>query len=112
MYKSIGIKIKKMRKSHNYSINDVLRLLTKKNEPYSPQTIYKWEEGTSTPSIYALKALSEIYECSITYFLDDTILTSMPLSKREHLLLKYYREDMNFKKIAILLYERHKQLKG
>ena len=102
----ISSRLKKLRKSKKYSINTLAKLLEKKNQQYSLQTIYKWEEGTILPNIYALKALSEIYECSISYFINDQEINVEALSPREKILLNFFRVDNNFKKICILLQER------
>ena len=102
----ISSKLKKLRKDKKYSIHTLSKLLENKNQKYSLQTIYKWEEGTILPNIYTLKALSEIYECSISYLISDQQINIDILSAREKILLNFFRIDNNFKKICILLQER------
>ena len=103
----ISAKLRKLRRDKKYSIHTLSRLLENKNQKYSLQTIYKWEEGTILPNIYALKALSEIYECSISYLISDQQINIDVLNPRERILLNFFRNDNNFKKICILLAERN-----
>ena len=92
----ISAKLRKLRRDKKYSIHTLSRLLENKNQKYSLQTIYKWEEGTILPNIYALKALSEIYECSISYLISDQQINIDVLNTRERILLNFFRNDNNF----------------
>ncbi len=60
---TIGSILKKYRKLHNMSVDDVSFLLQQKFQyTISNKTIYAWENNQNLPSINTLMILCEIYE--------------------------------------------------
>ncbi|UJF36031.1 helix-turn-helix domain-containing protein [Paenibacillus hexagrammi] len=60
----IGDKLKKLRKEHNYSQNDLAEKLH-----VTAQAISKWENNKSVPDIINLVQLSELYNVSLDYLI-------------------------------------------
>lgn len=56
-----GANLKKHRLRRGYSVKDICVYLG----DISPQSVYKWEHGSSIPSIDNLILLSELYDVSI-----------------------------------------------
>lgn len=65
--KNIGIILKELRQSKGLTQKEIASSLI-----ITPQTISKWENGISSPSLEMLVALSEIYEVSVDDLLKGT----------------------------------------
>ena len=85
MENKISIRLRTLRKQLSLSAKQVINLLSKVNQKYSLQTLYKWEEGSVMPSLNTLKELSKIYGCNISYLIDgeNTRLSSFEQDSRK-----------------------------
>ena len=106
-YKKLGKKLRELRVASDFSVVYVIKRLRKYNLHYSPQSIYKWEQGQVTPDIYVLIALSNVYKTNLSYILDENVVTTKNLTACEIFLLKKYHCDKNFRDISNLLTKRH-----
>lgn len=95
-------KLRLLRKTNGLTINDIVNKLKKYNLDYSNKSVYKWEEGTSSPNINIIYTLANIYGCSISYLIDDKPLKQDNVTLSESRALKYYRDNYLFKNIADL----------
>lgn len=106
MNNSISMRLKALRKQFTFSATKVIHMLSNIDKQYSIQTLYKWEEGTVTPSINTLKALANIYNCPISYLIDGENLEYKRLTSHERFLLKLYRNDFLFRSIAVQIIKK------
>ena len=104
-FELIGKKLKKLRIYKNYDIVDIQKQLEKYNVSYSISAIYKWEEGEILPNIETLDILCNIYDCPISYLLEEDYVESKNLTPCEIFLLEQFRYDNTFRKIAELIYK-------
>ena len=105
----IGERLKKLRKINKLTVKDIIKKMSKINYFYSPQSVYKWEEGEVLPNIATLSVLCSIYKVSINYFLSDEELSKINLTNSEIFLLDKIRTDSDFKKIALAMINRYKK---
>lgn len=70
-------RLKKERKINNYSQEQIAEILG-----VSRQTIVRWENGTSSPSIENLKILAELYNTSINSLIDSED-SNLPLKEEK-----------------------------
>ncbi len=101
MENKISIRLKTLRKQLSLSAKQVITLLSKANHNYSLQTLYKWEEGSVIPNLNALKELSKIYGCNISYLMDGENFEYKRLSPSENHLLNIYRTDFLFRSLVV-----------
>ena len=101
MENKISIRLKTLRKQLSLSAKQVITLLSKANHNYSLQTLYKWEEGSVIPNLNALKELSKIYGCNISYLMDGENFEYKRLSPSENYLLNIYRTDFLFRSLVV-----------
>lgn len=106
MQTPLATKLREMRVSRGMTAVQTIRHLSKKNFKYKVQSVYKWEQGYATPSIKILKALSEIYHCSISNLIEEHDVEYKNLTPSEIFLLHLYREDFSFRSIAVQLMQR------
>lgn len=64
---NIGEKLKTCRKKNNITQADLAKKLNR-----SLRTVQHYESGNRMPKMETLKLLSEIFDVSLSYFLDDT----------------------------------------
>ena len=62
------LRLEELRKVHNYSQNDIARLIGTTN-----QTISNWEKGKTEPGINHLKKLADIFHVSVDYLIDHNL---------------------------------------
>ena len=86
---SVGIRIRKLRKSHGEMQKDLAEALNK-----SESAVRMWELGKSEPDIETLKLIANRYSVSVSYLVDDNCVSpSMTfLSPKEQRLIIAYRE--------------------
>ena len=65
---NIGLKIKQLRTKNNYTQNDLANMLG-----VSYQAISRWENNITIPDISVLPLLSNIFNVTIDYLLDNNI---------------------------------------
>ena len=106
MENKISVRLKTLRKQSSLSAKQVIALLSKANHNYSLQSLYKWEEGSVTPSFNILKELSKIYGCNISYLIDGEIFEYKRLSPSENHLLNIYRTDFLFRSLMIQVIQK------
>lgn len=99
METSLSIRLKTLRKSLSMSTSQVVKLLKKNNVLYSEQSIYKWEQGNSTPSLKVLFILSKIYDCNISYLVEGKKYKYLRVTPSENFLLNTYRTDFLFRSV-------------
>lgn len=68
--KDIGLRIKKIRKSQNKTLEEFGKLFS---PPASKSIVSRWESGKSIPSVERLQKLSQIAKCSIDDILYGTL---------------------------------------
>ncbi|MBQ4232126.1 MAG: helix-turn-helix transcriptional regulator, partial [Lachnospiraceae bacterium] len=54
--------LKKYRKNHGYSVEEVSARLNDMGISIKPRTIYSWERGINQPTVDALMCLAHIYK--------------------------------------------------
>lgn len=74
--KSIGERIKTLRKDHKYTQTELAGKLSQiipndKEHPIGQSTIASWEKGVTLPPLNRLIALSIIFDCDVSYLLCD-----------------------------------------
>ena len=106
MINDISTRLKKLRKQFMLSAAKVIQMLSHIDKKYSIQTLYKWEEGSVTPSIKTLKALANIYKCPISYLIDGENLEYKRLTAHERFLLNLYRNDFLFRSISVQILKK------
>lgn len=109
METKLSTKLKLLRKEHNYSNADIIKKLKANNYIYSKQSIYKWEDGTSSPDIDVLKVLAKIYHVNVSFLLDDGDTTIKNLTPGEIFILRLYRNDFLFRSIAVQILRRRER---
>lgn len=105
MKTDISERLKQLRESKNYTIKDLINLLDGYGLHYTPTNIYKWEEGVTLPNIKTLKVLSKIYECGISYIIndDDYNIRNDIMTPFELHLLQLFRNNFLFRSISMQL---------
>lgn len=106
MENKISIRLRTLRKQLSLSAKQVINLLSKVNQKYSLQTLYKWEEGSVMPSLNTLKELSKIYGCNISYLIDGENFEYKRLSPTENHLLNIYRTDFLFRSLIVQVIQK------
>ena len=106
MNNSIAMRLKALRKQFTFSATKVIHMLSTIDKKYSVQTLYKWEEGSVTPSLTTLKALAKIYNCPISYLMEGVNLEYKRLTTHEIFLLEMYRNDFLFRSIAVQILKK------
>lgn len=106
MENKISIRLKTLRKQLSLSSKFVISKLSKTNKNYSIQSLYKWEDGSVTPSLKVLIDLSKIYKCNISYLLDGTNYEYKRLTPIENYILNIYRTDFLFRSIAVQILKK------
>lgn len=106
MNSTLSIRLKTLRKSLSLTTLQVTKLLKKNNLNYSEQSIYKWEQGSSVPSIDILKVLAKIYDCNISYLIEGKKYKYLRVSQRECKLLDTYRTDFLLRSILTQIIKR------
>lgn len=102
--KTLGHRLKTLRRINNIAPEKVISLLEKKLEKkFSISSLYKWEEGIATPNIYIIIALSQIYHSSVSFIIDDTILKIENLTNFEASLLSLFRSNEHFMHLSMLM---------
>lgn len=91
--------IKLLREMKGLSQKELARLLN-----ISQQSIWKYEAGTSVPSIHVLREMSDFFDTSIEYLIDDT-----KSSMDDNMICLTY-EEMNFIKNYRLLPPQTKKM--
>ncbi len=102
----ISLRLKSLRKNLCLSTSKVVKELKKANYPYSEQSIYKWESGDIVPSIKIIKILAKIYNCSISYIVDNEAYEYRRVTSIESYYLKVYRSDFLFRSIITLIIKK------
>lgn len=62
MKSQISTTLKRLRKSKNISIDEVVQFFIQNNKSVSGKTIYGWESGVSYPKLDNFLLLCELYE--------------------------------------------------
>lgn len=100
---TLGGKLRSLRHINHLTPKKVLKLLYVRKFDYSLQTLYKWEEGTLSPPIQVLHALSKIYKTDISYLIEDSKMEILYLTNREKQILELMRTDDLLHNIIILI---------
>ena len=106
MINPISMRLKALRKQFTFSASKVIKILSNIDKKYSIQTLYKWEEGSVTPSLNTLKALASIYNCPVSYLINGENLEYKRLTSSESFLLNMYRNDFLFRSIAVQILKK------
>lgn len=102
--RQMGQRLKTLRRINHISPERVMEILYKDCKmKYSVAALYKWEENIVEPDIHILLALAYIYQSSVSYIIDDSILELHDLSIQEANMLELYRKDEVFMRIAMLM---------
>ena len=99
----ISYQLKSIRNNMSISTSEVVKKLAKRKLYYSPQSVYKWENGTALPPFETIKELAKIYKCSISYILDGKNFVFKRLTPSEIFLLNCYRNNFWVRSISIQL---------
>ena len=103
MVTRLSTRLKELRRISSLSTAEVIKELKNSDLDYSEQSIYKWEQGNSIPSIDVIIALAKIYKCNISYLLDEEDKALNRVTANESIVLKEFRNDYLFRCIANLL---------
>ena len=103
MVTRLSTRLKELRRISSLSAAEVIKELKNSNLDYSEQSIYKWEQGSVVPSISIIIALAKIYNCNISYLLDEDDKELNRVTTNESIILKQFRNDYLFRCIANLL---------
>ena len=106
METKLSTRLRAIRKSLSLTPKDVVKKLKAKDLNYSTQSIYKWEDGSSSPNINTLKILADIYNCNFSYLLDESHKTFIRLTTFENLVLNEYRTNFLFRSISTQIIKR------
>lgn len=106
MNTTFAIRLKTLRKSLSMTTLQVKNLLEKNNLYYSEQSIYKWEQGSSVPSIDIIKVLAKIYNCNISYLIEGKKYKYLRITQGECKLLDTYRTDFLLRSILTQIIKR------
>lgn len=88
--KDIGLRIKKIRKSQNKTLEEFGKLFS---PPASKSIVSRWESGKSIPSVERLQKLSQIAKCSIDDILYGTLKENILMLVNAILSYSRYEED-------------------
>ncbi|GET14249.1 transcriptional regulator [Ligilactobacillus agilis] len=88
--KDIGLRIKKIRKSQNKTLEEFGKLFS---PPASKSIVSRWESGKSIPSVERLQKLSQIAKCSIDDILYGTLKENILMLVNAILSYSKYEED-------------------
>ena len=97
METKLSIRLKALRKSEALSVSDVLTGLKQYDLTFCEQSVYKWEEGSATPSINILNVLAKIYHCNLSYLISDDDIKYKRVSNNELNILRQFRTDFLFR---------------
>lgn len=111
MVTQLSCKLRDLRKNMQYTTTQVANKLKKNNANYSIQSIYKWEEGSATPEINVLILLAKIYHCNISFLIEEEQVIYKNLTASEIFLLRLFRNDFQFRSIAIQILKRFERKK-
>lgn len=103
METKLSTRLKALRKNESLTVSEVVRLLYENNLDYSEQSVYKWEEGSSVPSVRTLYILAKIYNCPISFLVADDHVNFKKINPHELLILRLFRTDFLFRSTASLL---------
>lgn len=103
MVTRLSTRLKELRRISSLSTAQVIKELKNSNLDYSEQSIYKWEQGNSIPSVDIIIALAKIYKCNISYLLDEEDKELNKVTINESIILKQFRNDYLFRCITNLL---------
>ena len=106
MENKISIRLKTLRKQLSLSTEQVINKLSKLDKKYSVQSLYKWEDGSVTPSLNVLKELSVIYNCNMSYLVEGANYEFKKLTACENHLLNIYRTDFLFRSIIVQIIKK------
>lgn len=104
--KDIGLRIKKIRKSQNKTLEEFGKLFS---PPASKSIVSRWESGKSIPSVERLQKLSQIAKCSIDDILYGTLKENILMLVNAILSYSKYEEDSLENKLATIGYPKYKE---